>query len=567
MQRIGAGRMGGFWGGVCFGVVALVGCEKSPTPASGPAVSESRTPAPQAAPAAGSPAADAPTATAPAGAVTSRPVKQIELPAFDTAKLPQPVRTKYGELKRRVEAGPGSYNEALTIAALHYVHGDAGDAVKIIAQVTQDDQRSVPTLHMLGLCCEKAKQPDGAIKAYEQAIAADPTFVHAYVRIGVLSFDKDAAKAQAAFAKAVELSPDDPRPHLGVAKALKAMGKKEEALKKCEDALALFPQYAEAHRDAAELCEALGRKADAEKHKQMAEVGQLPNNPDPIQTQLLVFGLDLRSNIQTALSLAQQGDIVSAEQILLSCILLDTTGTAARRAMASVKTTAGKLDEASSILLSVLESDPKEAAALMQLGDVYDRQGKQEEALEQLQKALTVAPEAARDPRLNYMIGMCQFRLDKLDDAQKSWEKVIEVAPLFEEAYTAMAQIAAKKKDAAEFIRILQTGLKNAPQSQVLMNGLAWIYATSEDAKFRNAAEAVKLAEQAVHLSQNRVHQFLDTLACAYAEAGRFEDASRRIDEAIKLATQGKATAFVDQYKGRVKLFAEKKPYREPLGQ
>ena len=56
-------------------------------------------------------------------------------------------------------------------------------------------------------------------------------------------------------------------------------------------------------------------------------------------------------------------------------------------------------------------------------------------------------------------------------------------------------------------------------------NDLAWLLATCPDNSVRNGQKAVELAQQAVQLSNGRSPEILDTLAAAYAEAGRFHEA------------------------------------------
>jgi Flp pilus assembly protein TadD len=51
------------------------------------------------------------------------------------------------------------------------------------------------------------------------------------------------------------------------------------------------------------------------------------------------------------------------------------------------------------------------------------------------------------------------------------------------------------------------------------------------------------LAEKACKATNNTDPEFLDTLAAAYAEAGRFDDAVRTAQQAIQVAGQAKAVA------------------------
>ncbi|OQB92680.1 MAG: hypothetical protein BWX84_00900 [Verrucomicrobia bacterium ADurb.Bin118] len=92
------------------------------------------------------------------------------------------------------------------------------------------------------------------------------------------------------------------------------------------------------------------------------------------------------------------------------------------------------------------------------------------------------------------------------------------------------------------------------------LNGIAWILATSGDAKVRNGSEAVLFAEQLVEATHRKAPACLDTLATAYVEAGQFEKTISTEKEAIALAKEG---AEKNGYSSRLTLYEAKKPYRE----
>ena len=68
-----------------------------------------------------------------------------------------------------------------------------------------------------------------------------------------------------------------------------------------------------------------------------------------------------------------------------------------------------------------------------------------------------------------------------------------------------------------------------------LDNNLAWVYATSPDPRVRNPEKAIALALRACQQTGFQSAETLDTLAAAYAAAGRFEDAIAAQRSAISL--------------------------------
>jgi hypothetical protein len=65
---------------------------------------------------------------------------------------------------------------------------------------------------------------------------------------------------------------------------------------------------------------------------------------------------------------------------------------------------------------------------------------------------------------------------------------------------------------------------------------LAWILATNDNPRLRDGKAAVELAEEACQRSGFAQPTTLDTLAAAYAETGRLEDAIRVAHRAVDLA-------------------------------
>ena len=118
-------------------------------------------------------------------------------------------------------------------------------------------------------------------------------------------------------------------------------------------------------------------------------------------------------------------------------------------------------------------------------------------------------------------------------------------------------------EQARQAVRLLREGLKWVPQSPLLANALAWCLATCPVEGSRDGAEAVRLAEQACRATQNKNPEFLDTLAAAYAEAGRFDDAMKTIRQAISLAEGTGQKVDLEGFKRRSALYSSGKAYRE----
>ena len=91
---------------------------------------------------------------------------------------------------------------------------------------------------------------------------------------------------------------------------------------------------------------------------------------------------------------------------------------------------------------------------------------------------------------------------------------------------------------------------------------MAWIRATHPDPKFRDGRQAVILALRAVELSPGDA-AVLDTLAAAYAEAGRFAEAARTARKAMDIAVLQNKPALAASMPAKIRLYQAGKPFHE----
>jgi tetratricopeptide (TPR) repeat protein len=110
-------------------------------------------------------------------------------------------------------------------------------------------------------------------------------------------------------------------------------------------------------------------------------------------------------------------------------------------------------------------------------------------------------------------------------------------------------------------VRIYQAAMRDRPTADNACY-LAWILATSKDASIRNGAEALKLAQAAVSADPNSP-TYLESLAAALAENGRFNDAVAAADRALANSRLGGAAGPMQQiFAERVEQLKSAKPLR-----
>ena len=195
----------------------------------------------------------------------------------------------------------------------------------------------------------------------------------------------------------------------------------------------------------------------------------------------------------------------------------------------------GKYDQAARELATALQLNPAADQGRLFYGLALLGQNHPAEAEEQFDKALAAEPLI---PDAHYGLGRALLELGKPEEALAQFTETLRLAPQHPDAHFQLAVLLAKQGKTAEAVsqyRLAKNVPASAPDSGV-MNNLAWVLAASPSPELRNGAEAVKLAARACELDNGRQPMFLGTLAAAYAEAGRFDEAVAAAQQAHDLA-------------------------------
>ena len=268
-----------------------------------------------------------------------------------------------------------------------------------------------------------------------------------------------------------------------------------------------------------------------------------------------------KSNL--ALALAAQKQYEEAERRLREVVAARPENTVALDRLCRLLSTQERSDEAMALVKQVLDAAPDDAALRLRVADMLARQGRLAEAMEATRAALALRPtySAARNS-----LGELLLHTGDLEGARREYNTALENNPADMTARLALTRIALSQKDYTAAEHMLRGGLGHAPDSPEapsFANTLAWILATSPNSAQRKGEEAAKWAEWACERSNYSDPAHLDTLAAAYAEAGRFDDARRWISEAIRLAQLTRQANLMRDCQQRQALYAENKPFHE----
>lgn len=228
--------------------------------------------------------------------------------------------------------------------------------------------------------------------------------------------------------------------------------------------------------------------------------------------------------------------------------------------MALALETKGKKAEAIPHFRAAIRGNPDNIKAITHLGRILAEQGKFEEARQQFEAALRVDSDL---PLTQINLADMLIRLGKRDEAIDHYIIAMQSKPNMPEAHFELSNLLSAKHDYEGAIAQLRTAVEQKPNFTDALNSLAWTLATQSNPKLRNGTDAVRFAEQAVALTKNADAGFLDTLAAAYAESGRFPDAVNTAASAVRIASASRDTKLAAEIGARLKLYQAGMAYHE----
>jgi tetratricopeptide (TPR) repeat protein len=340
---------------------------------------------------------------------------------------------------------------------------------------------------------------------------------HAYSNVGIAYENRDRGDVSEAikyYELAVKTNPGYGTGQFNLARALRTRGHITEAMEHYRAALRADPRLSDAHNDLGTLLNGQARYAEAEEH----------------------FRKALAINPESALAHRNRGSLLE---------------------------NAGRDEEALWHYEQAARIDPQDGETQERLGIYFGKRKDYRRAVEHLRRAAGLRPDSATEQR---NVGVILEKIAREDEALTYFRRAVEIDPKDLRNRLRLATALARTGDtpaADEQYRHARELNANWPDES---SREAWRLATSPDARKRTPDVAVWAAESACNAVRPPPAKYLDVLAAAYADAGRFDDAVTTAKRALATAEAGKDEELARAIGARLKLYGERQPFRESAG-
>ena len=215
----------------------------------------------------------------------------------------------------------------------------------------------------------------------------------------------------------------------------------------------------------------------------------------------------------------------------------------------------GRLEEAVADFTRTIELNPRHANAYFNRGELRYKNGQFDKALKDYGRAVQLTPDdsAAYNSR-----GHTYYHLHKYPEAVRDFTEALRLDPQNSAALANRGLLYSDLGYYARALRDFQRAVDLDPELGHAYQGAAWVLATCPKEKYRDAEAAVAAASKAIELDGDDDPLYLDTLAAAHANSGRFDMAQ----EAVRAALEKAPEELQKQMKRRLTAYKQKRPYR-----
>jgi Flp pilus assembly protein TadD len=188
------------------------------------------------------------------------------------------------------------------------------------------------------------------------------------------------------------------------------------------------------------------------------------------------------------------------------------------------------------IWADTIRKRPDNPRARINYGVVLLEKGRTSEAEPHMRKAVALAPD---DDEALLGLGALLCSTGRCDEGLPHLRRAVAIDPQDANAVRNLAEASAAAGNRREAAVHFRRAVELLPGDAFVLNQAAWLLATAPEDDVRDGETALRFAERAVKLTARGDPVSLDSLAVAYAELGRWDEARVAIRQALAVARAG----------------------------
>ena len=485
--------------------------------------------------------------------------------SFNTKTLKNKVAQADDAVRRTlVGGGPGAAfgQKAGSLGELYQANHFYDQAVPCYQLALEFDKGNPRWPYYLAFVKQEKGENESIQSLLETTISIAPGYAPAILKLADSCFKTGkTSEAQIYYKRRLELLPGDPHALLGLARISIDATQWETAQVYLEEAIKANPEFGPAHRLMASVHDHFGRPDDMQQSLHIAsQCIRFRPAPDPWIDALNDLCYDVEQLMVLGSKASIELDIKEASGFFGRARDLDPKNPQVHLALGRLCFMVGQREEAQRFFEKAIELDPRSDEAYFQLGVILRREGNLKEAEKMFLRSLDFHPD---NPNVYNNLGVTLLEQQRFQEAAEALNKALEIYPEHINARYNLGLALWSLGKIEPAVQEYRNVLSIKPDWATAANSLAWILATDKRVEIRNGTEAILWAQVACQGAGRENPEYLDTLAAAYAEAGRFEEAIRTARESLTLARSTGDTDLAEELEKRLQLYEAKKPFTE----
>ena len=488
----------------------------------------------------------------------------VALPDISRAAEPvqKQIRERYQSLQAAIErkAPPSELATAfgqmgkLFMAAEYY---DAAETCLTNAQ--QLDPNDIAWPYFLGHVHRYRSDSAKAAAFFEQVLARAPSDVPTLIWLAEMDLAQNKPDAAAApLMKAQSIDSSSGAVQYGLGRMALAQQQYADAVKYLERALTVAPHATRVHYPLALAYRGLGDRAKAEEHLKLRGDVDLPPVDPRLEeiSSLLENAAAYEARASQALGVKQWPE---AAANLRKAIELSPGNAFSRLNLGTALYMQGDADGALEQYREAVRLSPTLARAHFAIGVLMESRGQDTEAITAFNSAIASDPTYV-EPR--FSLANALRRDGRVQESLAQYAEVLRLDPAVSQASFGYAMGLVRLGRYQEAKSRLESAMKTFPDQPGFAHALARVLAAAPDDRVRDGARAVSLMNELLKSQQTLA--MAETMAMALAESGRFDDAARWQQDAIRAASESKREDLVRKLTVNLGLYRSGRPCRTP---